>query len=320
VPAFASPSAMARIWTGTVRRECDRVEVAVPIAAAGIEITIRLSSNHSARRETGSQTSMIHPRWITDERLRKATVAYAIEDGVVCARLHATESFIVRGDGSIELHNRWPRPITSELPFGEGGAIAWDQGGTLPSGTLPSYVMYRRAPDDEVTIDELPFRPGTATWWNGRMYWASLGSAVHSRQGIVSWAPGEAVRFEVDDLFVYDMHPEDGWLVLEPRFLCSDNKPARKLLHRGWRWRPADGLVSTALGPYGASSARSRSNGWSATAYPESDLVRLESYNGQSLSLTVFYPYRLAWVGRSLLVSSIGCGLSLFEGLADAIG
>jgi hypothetical protein len=78
--------------------------------------------------------------------------------------------------------------------------------------------------------------------------------------------------------------------------------------------------VSTALGPYGASSARSRSNGWTATAYPESDLVRLESDNGQSLSMTVFYPYRLAWVGRSLLVSSIGCGLSLFEGLADAIG
>jgi hypothetical protein len=92
VPVFASPSAMARIWTGTVRRECDRVEVAVPIAAAGIEITIRLSSNHSARRETGSQTRMIHPRWITDERLRKATVAYAIEDGVVCARLHARAS------------------------------------------------------------------------------------------------------------------------------------------------------------------------------------------------------------------------------------
>ena len=319
VPVYAPPSAMARIWTGTVRGDCDGVEVAVPIAAAGIEITIRLSSNQSARRGTGSHASVIHPRWITDERLRKATVAYAIEDDVVCARLHATESFIVRGDGSIELHNRWPRPITSELPFGQGGAIAWDQGGTLPSGTLPSYVMYRRTPDDEVTVEELPFRPGTATWWNGRMYWASLGSDVHPGRGIVSWAPGEAVRFEVDDLFVYDMHPEESWLALEPRFIGSDNKPARKLLHQGWRWRPADGLVSRELGPYGSSSARSRSNGWTATAYPESDLVRLESDNGRSLSMTVYYPYRLAWVGRSLLVSSIGCGLSLFEGLADAI-
>ena len=320
VPVYASPSAMARIWTGTVRRDCERIEVVVPITAEGIEVTIRLSSNQGARKETSSHASVIRPRWITDERLRNATVAYPIEDGVVCARLHATESFIVRDDGSIQLHNRWPRPTTSELPFGEGGAIAWDQGGTLPSGTLPSYVMYRRTPSDEVTIEELPFRPGIATWWNGRMYWASLGSDVRPGRELVSWAPGEAVRFEVDDLFLYDMHPEAGWLVLEPRFIGSDNKPARKRLHQGWRWRPADGLVSRELGPYGSSSARSRSNGWTATAYPESDLVRLEADNGQSLSMTVFYPYRLAWVGRSLLVSSIGCGLSLFEGLADAIG
>jgi hypothetical protein len=180
--------------------------------------------------------------------------------------------------------------------------------------------MYRRTPEEAVTIEELPFRPGIATWWKGRMYWASLGSELHPGRGIASWAPGEAVRFDVDDVSVYDIHSEEGWLVLEPRFLGADNKPMRRVLNQGWRWRPADGVVPMALGPEGAASARSRSNGWTATAYPESDLVRLESETGQSLSMRVYYPYRLAWVGRSLLVSSIGCGLSLFENLADAIG
>jgi len=74
-----------------------------------------------------------------------------------------------------------------------------------------------------------------------------------------------------------------------------------------------------ALGPEGASSARSRANGWTATAYPESDLVQLTADDGHTVSMTVYYPFRLAWVGRSLLVSSIGCGLMLFEDLAGSI-
>jgi len=90
-------------------------------------------------------------------------------------------------------------------------------------------------------------------------------------------------------------------------------------LNQGWRWRPADGRVPIALRPEGASSARSHANGWTATAYPESDLVQLKADDGPTLSMTVYYPFRLAWVGRSLLVSSIQCGLLLFEGLADSI-
>ena len=319
MPISAAPSAMARAWTGTVRRDCAEGEIVVPIAGDGIEVTVRLVSAHGARSATDSLARAIQPRWITDERLRNATVAYAINDGVVCARLHATESFIVREDGSIEPHHRWPRPITSELPFGEGGAIAWDQGGTLQSGTLPSYVMYRRTPEEAVTIEDLPFRPAMGTWWNGRMYWASLGSDLHPGRGIASWAPGEGVRFDVDDVSVYDIHPEEGWLVLEPRFLGADNRPVRRALHEGWRWRPADGRVPMALGPEGASSARARANGWTATAYPETDLVQLKADDGYTVSMTVYYPFRLAWVGRSLLVSSIGCGLMLFEDFADAI-
>jgi len=319
MPIYASPGALARAWTGAVRTDETGAEIVVPIAGAGIDVTVRLVSTAGARLPAGSSARVIQPRWITDDRLQNATVAYAIDDGVVCARLHATETFIVREDGSIEPHHRWPRPITSELSFGEGGAIAWDQGGTLPSGRRPSYVMYRRTPEDAVTIEELPFRPAMGTWWNGRMYWASLGSDVHPGRGIVSWAPGQAVRFDVDDVSVYDIHPEEGWLVLEPRFLGADNKPVRRVLNRGWRWRPADGLVPMALGPDGASSARSRANGWTATAYPETDLVQLKADDGYTVSMTVYYPFRLAWVGRSLLVSSIGCGLLLFEGLADSI-
>jgi hypothetical protein len=320
MPIHASLSAMARAWTGAVQENDAGLEIVVPIAGEGVEVTVRLvCSTPGTRSESGSPARLLKPRWITDERLRNATVAYATDDGVVCARLHATESFIVREDGSIAPHHLWPRPITSELPFGEGGAIAWDQGGTLPSGTLPSYVMYRRTPEDAVTIEELPFRPAMGTWWNGRMYWASLGSDIHPGRGIASWAPGEAVRFDIDDVSVYDVHAEDGWLVLEPRFLGADNKPVRRLLNQGWRWRAADGLVPMALGPEGASSARSRANGWTATAYPESDLVQLKADDGHTVSMTVYYPFRLAWVGRSLLVSSIGCGLMLFEDLAGSI-
>ena len=69
----------------------------------------------------------------------------------------------------------------------------------------------------------------------------------------------------------------------------------------------------------GASSGRSHANGWMAVAYPEADVVKLTADDGFTTSMTVYYPFRLAWIGRSLLVSCVHAGLLLFENLADGL-
>jgi hypothetical protein len=59
--------------------------------------------------------------------------------------------------------------------------------------------------------------------------------------------------------------------------------------------------------------------GWTATAYPEADVIRLDSGSGRSLLLTCYYPFRLAWIGRSLLACTAHGELLLFERILDAI-
>jgi hypothetical protein len=74
-----------------------------------------------------------------------------------------------------------------------------------------------------------------------------------------------------------------------------------------------------ALGHLGASSSRAVAGGWTAIAYPEQDLIRLEHENDTALSMVCYYPIALAWAGTSLIVSTADREVLLFEHLRDAI-
>jgi hypothetical protein len=309
-------SALGRVMTGVVRAHVDdRVELP-SIAAPTIRASIVLRSDAPPSRVPPAIVA--RPRVLFTDRYRRWTIAYAIDRGVVCVPVNGTESVLVDQDGRITPHRQWPRPILSELPFGDDGAVAWANGRAITPAVAP-YVMYRRSARDEPTIEDLPFNPSWGAWWNDRVYWGFLPSDVRPERGLASWAPGDARVELTADLTCFDLRPSETGLLLEPSTRPTSTSYERRLLTEGWRWRPARGLEPRALGPYGASGSRSTGPGWSATTYPEADLIVLEANDGTTLFLTVYYPLRAAWAGRSLVVGTVDEQILIFEHFADEL-
>jgi hypothetical protein len=231
----------------------------------------------------------------------------------VCAGLNQRSSVLVREDGSIESHSEWPRPINGELPFGDGGAVAWSVGAaTWPNGGS-GYVMYRSGPDEPVTVESLPFGPSVGTPASGRLHWTCFPF------GLGSWAPGEAATFALSDVSLYAVHAEATGLVLHPRVRSASGNTLRRVSHEGWRLTAGGAREPVALGPFGSVSSQSVRGDWTAMAHPEADLVRIVSASGTSFSMTCYYPFMVAWAGRSLVVCTSEGDILLFERLVDVL-
>ncbi|MGC4086155.1 MAG: hypothetical protein QM736_29545 [Vicinamibacterales bacterium] len=267
-----------------------------------------------------SAVHLCRPRVFPDTRVARSTIAHAQDDGIVCVTPNATASYLIHLDGSVERHHDWPRAILSELPLDGGGAFAWASGRADPANVVPPYVMYRDAASGEVAVEELPFRPAWATWWNGRAYFSYVPSEAHPHHGLASWAPGEGGRIELIDISLFACHPGAGELLLEPCTRDDDNRYLRRLITDGWTWHPERGCDARALSHYGAASSHAAHEGWTATAYPESDVVRLVRGDGKAVLLTVYYPFRVAWLGSSLLVSTTDHDLLVFDDILDCLG
>jgi hypothetical protein len=294
--------AYARLLTGRITADAQRLNEKLP--SRGLE-----------------PVPVTRPRVLTDEGMSRSLVAYSVPAGVVCLTPYTSESFVVHVDGTRESHFAWPRPIIGELPFGEGGAVAWGNGISAWPHTVdgPGYVMYRLHARDEVTIEELSIRPSFGAWWRGRLFFSCLPTPAESWIGVASWVPGEDVRKEIADLTLFGLHPRIEGLELHP-CVIRDGGYVRVVASEGRVFfdaaRPAEPL---ALGADGAASSRAEGAGWTATAFPESDLIRLESADGRRMALTCYYPLRLAWIGTSLLVSTLEREVLLFDALADTL-
>jgi hypothetical protein len=179
--------------------------------------------------------------------------------------------------------------------------------------------MYRNAPDADVEIQQLTVRPWFGVWWNHRLYWQCLSPRSGEWNGVASWAPGEEAAFVLPGLTLCGMLPRDGGLELHPCERTPEGGIVRRLLTRGWTWNPGRPLQSLDLGPFGATSSRASQDGWHATAHPEADLVSIEDPTAWALALRCYYPLRLAWVGRSLLVSTLKGDLLLFRDVREAM-
>jgi hypothetical protein len=309
-------SALGRVMTGVVRAHAgDRVElpsIGAPTIRASI---VRRSDDRSSRVPPAI---VARPRVLFADRYRRWTIAYAIDRGVVCVPMNGTESVVVDEDGRITPHRQWPRPILSELPFGDEGDVAWANGRAITPAGAP-YVMYRRSAHDEPTIEDLPFNPSWGTWWNERVYWGFLPSDVRRERGLGSWAPGDARVELTADLTCFDLRPSEAGLLIEPSTRPTSTSYERRLLTDGWLWHPSRDLEPRTLGPYGASGSRSTGPGWIATTYPEADLVTLEADDGTTLFLTAYYPFRAVWAGRSLIVGTVDEQILIFEHFADEL-
>ena len=235
------------------------------------------------------------------------------EAGAVCVSPFAGGSFLLHQDGTTMPAHDWPHPVVNELPWHHGDGFAawgWPRG---QSG--PGYVMYRKTRDAPVLLQELPFRPGWGTWFRDRLYWTCHVS------GIGSWAPGEGPALALAEQTFLAIDVQEGGLLLSPGALDSAGGLVRRRQSQAWRW-DGDGLpAAVPLGPLGTATSRSVGpDGWGAFAYPEADLVRLESAAGRPFSMTCYHPLRVAWLERSLLVSTFPGELLLFPDLIDALG
>src|SRR5262249_25168535 len=124
---------------------------------------------------------LVTPRVLTDEGVVRGVLPYSTDRGAMCTVLRGSESFLVREDGATEPGFVWPRPANGELPFGDGGAIAWSVGATArwPEGGS-GYVMYRHTAGEKAQVETLPFAPQTGVWWRDRVYWACYPFGVGS--------------------------------------------------------------------------------------------------------------------------------------------
>jgi hypothetical protein len=179
--------------------------------------------------------------------------------------------------------------------------------------------MYRRRRGGKVHIEDLPIRPAVGVWWQGRLYWSCYPRVVDTWVGVASWAPGESVRLECPDVTVFDMQPEGNSLLMQPCVFDGQGRFERRRVSHGWRWQPGAAPEPFPLGPHGSASWRGTNGCWTATAYPESDLIQLEATDGRTRQMTCHYPSRVAWAGDSLLVSTVSREVLLFENLSGEL-
>jgi hypothetical protein len=324
LPLQVNAGTLARALTGCVRESFDSSYQLIALQEQDLQLAIRVEADKRDRPGTAEKTTRVlgtavAPKVVTAGASRHAVVAYSVYGETIVVAPHDRVSRVVHANGRSRVHLEWPRPIMAEMPFGDEGFIAWGLGfgGGYPMG--PGYVMYRTHRGGKVQIENLPVRPSVGVHWHGRVYWNCYPRAVDTWVGLVSWAPGEPVRFEHPGITVFDMRPDEQGLLLQPCAFDVRGHFARRRLDQGWIWKPGNAPSPRPLSALGPVSWRDTNGPWIATAFPESDIVQLEAPDGTTRQLTCHYPSRASWTGDSLLVSTVSRELLLFEGLADAL-
>jgi hypothetical protein len=310
-------SAIAHLCMGMIRETMRSVSAGTGNAVPSVSLAVR---DGDADLDALHVPVAIRPQLIPQQGSPRSIVAYGVRDGVVCVRFHDTDSTVVRSDGTLRVHHHWPRGIIGELPFGTTGAVAWGNGRSDPDRITPGYVMYRHYAEDDVIVEELPFRPVRGNWCGDRLFWSCLPSGVGGWTGIASWAPGGEARQELGAITIFDIHRQaDGALILEPCTRHADDSIERRLATMAWRWQPGSTLQPFPLDSLGASSHRAESPAWAAVAYPHADAIRMTSARGTVFTMVCPSPFRLAWADGDLIVSTLSLELWRFPRMTEVL-
>jgi hypothetical protein len=243
------------------------------------------------------------PRTLLGDQLPRCLAACTLNAReAVLGAVHSHKSFALDEEGHVRPLSTWPRPMIAEVPWGtEGGALAWN------AAEEGSYMMLRRDASAEPEISPVPFGPS----WplveaDGRTLWSSYFG------GLWSWHPDGSARLEADIPPTLGIRREAADVRLDP-VTTDEYGTVRMPLYEALLWHPSTGRVDPlALGPEGVSWSISVDAGWTAEGHPHADLVRIISPGGRAFELACYYPFSVAWAGRSLVVVSTTTSVVLF--------
>jgi hypothetical protein len=319
LPLGLSSVAVTRVMTGTMRAGGDHAWD-IGTATSGdlsVHVAMQVTAGAPALTHRARATAMT-ARPVASGSRRPLKVAGHAPGGALAVVDFTAESWLIRADGTVEPYQSWPRPISGVLSLGEHGDVAWSNVWQPQHGRTP-FLLYRPAPGAEVVAFELPFRPARGIWWRDRLYLTCLPTRdFHG--GVAAWAPGERPAIVLRDLPLQGIVPAGDELWLEPFVPGTPQVVARQRAERGWRWTPGGAAEVRSLGPLGAASDVAAAGEWTATAYPQADVVVLAHRDGTCLELCCHNPLRVAWAAGSLIVSGAEGETLLFERLLDTIG
>jgi len=318
LPLEVSEAFLARVLTGVISSgPGGRWELGSAPGDLSVQVAIRSMQDTVARPSRGALAAPV-PRIVSVEGRGPLKVTGQLEAGALCVVSNSSETVLLTDDGRVEPYQTWPNPITGALSLGEHGDVAWSHAWSAAADGARPYLMYRRAPGAHVAVMPLEFRPSHGLWWRNRLYLASLPTA-QAKGGVGVWAPGGQVTFAFPNMTLQGLVDDGDALQLEPYIAGTNEGWGRQRAQWGWTWTPGTPPAKRHLGALGASSSVASRHGWSAIAYPQSDLVVLRGPRGSGYWMRCYSPLRLAWAGRSLAVSAAEGVVLLFEHLLDTL-
>ncbi len=316
IPLHVPSWSMARLHTGLVCATGDQAPSPDAIdwlAARSCDVCGLGTIVVSGLGQRTDAVALVRPRVLALAPGRTAYVSHGTEAGVVCVVPGASASLLLRPGGELATHIEWPRPIVSELRWGDT-VVAWSNGTAAWEDPLRGYVMWRDAAGRQTRIADLPFRPSSGVVWNDRLYWTCV------EPGLGTWAPGtepESLAFAHPFL---SLEARGGHLAALPLRRTADGRVERRVTGDEVLLFADGRTARNALGPLGPrTSVATTLHGLTAEAYPHADAVVLRRGAHAALRLVCYYPVRLAWLDDSLVVSTLYGDLLLFDGLAAVV-
>jgi hypothetical protein len=305
--------ALMRALTGTLARAGARRTATAP---ADETVWVHLRSVVTTNAEAdprltflATDVDYVEPGVLTNDGLPRGYSLFASSpDRVVFVPAGSTESRLITSDGDVEAGSRWPVPITGEVPWGtDGGALAWN--------STNSTILLRPHTGAEILVDSVPFQPIRVVLGpDGSAYWSA------SKGGVWTWLPGQSGHLLLDTPTWGGLFLDGDDLVLPPIARDDQGLALRQRLNYEWRCALTSPTLRQVSGaPEGQCLGVTQRGRWTARAYPYSDLIRLDSTDGDALVLACFAPTSVAWAGDSLVVGTGEGVVLVFRALIDRL-
>ena len=318
LPLEVGEAFLARVLTGTLSTGAGgRWEVGCASGDLSVRIAVRSTQDAAVRAGGGSLAAPL-PRVVALQGCDRLKVVDQLEAGALCVVPASNKTVVLTEAGRLQPYQTWPKPITGALSLGEHGDVAWSHAWSAAADGARPYLMHRKTPTANVAIMPLPFRPSHGLWWRDRLYLSTLPTS-DAQGGVGVWAPGGQVTFAFPNMTVQGLVDAGDVLHLEPYVAGPGEGWGRQRAQWGWNWTPGNPPAKRQLDALGASSSVASRHGWSAVAYPQSDLIVFRGPRGREHWMRCYSPLRLAWAGRSLAVSAAEGVVLLFEHVLDLL-